>query len=161
MATGKLKVNAGINVGSSNSDPSGGQDGDMYYNTTTNVMRKHVNGAWHDFAFSVADIPSVTALTDGTNVALDASTGKTFTLTSTLTNPAIAAPTNPVDGQKILIKYKNSNASSVTLGLNAAFVFGSDVTGLTATPTGTMDYIGCEYDGTAAKWRVIAYSKGY
>ena len=108
---------------------------------------------------NISTTVSVT-LTDGASVALDASLGTVFTLTST-TSPTIAAPTNPTADQKIMIRYKNNQGGSVTLGLNSAFTFGSDIGALTATPNGTTDYIGCIYNSATSKWNVIAYAKGY
>ena len=102
------------------------------------------------------------ALTDGATPALDASKGYVFTLTST-TNPTIAVPSNPTNYQKITIIFTASGGSR-TLALNSGaggFSFGSDITGLTATPSGTTDYIGCQYNPTSSKWHVIAYAKGF
>ena len=102
------------------------------------------------------------ALTDGATPALDASKAYVFTLTSTQ-NPTIAVPTNPTNYQKITIVFTASGGSR-TLGLNTGaggFAFGTDITGLTATPSGTTDYIGCIYNPTSSKWHVVAYSKGF
>ena len=104
----------------------------------------------------------VSALADGATPALDASLGNTFTLTAA-GNRTIAVPTNAVDGQKIVIVHTASGAAR-TLALNTGaggFRFGTDITALTETASGKIDYIGAIYNGTASFWDVVSYSKGY
>lgn len=107
-------------------------------------------------------LSGVVTLTDGATPALDASLGNTFDLTAA-GDRTIAVPTNPVNGQRILIRHRASGGSR-TLSLNTGaggFRFGTDVTGLTATTSGATDYIGAVYDSTDGFWDVIAYVKGY
>jgi hypothetical protein len=102
------------------------------------------------------------ALADGATPALDASVGTVFRLAAA-GDRTIAVPTNPTDGQKIVIEHFASGGAR-TLALNSGaggFRFGTDVTALTQTVSGKTDYIGCIYNGTDSKWDVVAYSKGY
>jgi hypothetical protein len=72
-------------------------------------------------------------------------------------------PSNAVNGQKIVIRHF-ANGGSRTLALNTGaggFRFGTDITALTATGSGLMDYIGCIYNGVDSFWDVIAYTKGF
>ncbi len=112
---------------------------------------------------SLTDITAaVVSLTDGSTPALDASLGNTFLLTTT-TNPTIAIPTNPTNGQKIVIELTASGGSR-TLSLNSGtggFSFGTDITSLSATTSGATDLIGCIYNSTKNKWLVVAYIKGF
>ena len=104
----------------------------------------------------------VVTLSDGATPALDASLGQTFVLTAA-GDREIAIPTNPVDKQKITIVHIAS-AAERTLTLNSGtggFLFGTDITELTATPSGETDFIGCIYDTTLNKWCVVAYTKGF
>lgn len=106
--------------------------------------------------------PTVVELTDGATPAMDASLGSVFELTAA-GNRTIAVPTNPTDGQKIVIRHKASGADR-TLALNTGaggFRFGTDITALSATTSAKWDYIGCIYNGDDSKWDVVAYSKGY
>lgn len=105
---------------------------------------------------------TVVALSDGATPALDASLGNVFTLAAA-GNRTIAVPTNPVSGQKIIIRHLASGGAR-TLALNTGaggFRFGTDVTALTETASGKYDYIGCIYNAVDSKWDVVAYSKGY
>lgn len=102
---------------------------------------------------------AVVALVDAANPALDASLGNVFKLIATA-DRTIAAPTNAVSGQKIIIRF-NASGGARTLSLDAIFRFGTDITALTATNSGSTDYVGCIYNGTDTKWDVVAYSKGY
>lgn len=104
----------------------------------------------------------VTALTDGATPALDASLGNMFTLTAA-GNRTIAVPSNPTNGQKIVIIHLASGADR-TLALNTGaggFRFGTTITALSATTSGKKDYIGAIYNGADSKWDVVAYSKGF
>lgn len=114
-------------------------------------------------AFVKAVRETVVALVDGATPALDASLGTVFTL-SAGGNRTIAVPTNPRDGQKIIIRHQAGAGSNRTLSLNTGaggFRFGSDVTALTVTVTPKWDYIGCVYNATDSKWDVVAYIKGF
>lgn len=105
----------------------------------------------------------VFALTDGATVALDASLGNTFTLTSTQ-NPTINPPTNPTSGQKITIAFTAGGGSNRTLALSSSaggFAFGSTITALATTTSAKTDYIGCIYNAANSVWEVVGYVQGY
>jgi hypothetical protein len=107
--------------------------------------------------------PGPVTLTDGATVSLDAAAGKVFKL-SAAGNRTILAPTNATDGRGIIIAHTASAADrtlALTTGSAGAFIFGTDLTALTATTSGKTDYIGAIYDGTADRWRVISYVKGF
>ncbi|AYD81622.1 minor tail protein [Streptomyces phage Kromp] len=109
------------------------------------------------------DAPSqVISLTDGATIATDASRGRHFKVTIA-GNRTLSVPTNPVDGQRVIWEVVASGgARTLSLAGGAGgFVFGSDITALSATVSGKTDYIGAVYSATANAWRVIAYTKGY
>lgn len=101
------------------------------------------------------------ALTDGATVALDASLGNVFDLVAG-GDRTLLAPTNPIDGQKIILRHKASGANrTLTLTTGAGgFAYGSDITTLTATTSGATDYIGFMYNLASNRWHVISVSKG-
>ena len=106
--------------------------------------------------------PAPVPLADVASVALDAAAGKLFKLSAT-GNRTIAVPTNAVDGRSIVIAHK-SDATPRTLALTTGtggFAFGTDITALSATAANVTDYIGCIYDATAQRWRVVGVVKGY
>lgn len=104
--------------------------------------------------------PGYVTLSDGATVSLDASLGEVYTLTAA-GNRTIAPPTNPTNGQKIMIIHIASGADrTLTMNTSAGgFSFGTDITSLTATTSGKKDVIGCVYD--SSKWLVVAVAKGY
>lgn len=107
-------------------------------------------------------VGAVVTLVDGATPALDASLGFMFTLAAG-GDRTIAVPTNPTNGQKIVIRHLASGGAR-TLALNSGaggFRFGSDITSLTATASGKTDYIGCIYSSIDSKWDVIAVTKGF
>lgn len=105
-------------------------------------------------------------LTDGANVTLDSSLGNTFKLTAA-GNRQIDAPTNKPAStfvQKIVIAHEASGADrTLTLqtGVAGGFRFGTDITALTATTSGLVDYIGCIYNDADDRWDVVSYVKGF
>lgn len=104
----------------------------------------------------------VVALTDGSTPALNAKLGDVFTL-SAAGDRTIAVPSNPISGQRIIIRHTASGANR-TLALNTGtggFRFGTTITALTITTSGLTDYIECIYNVTANKWDVISYNKGF
>jgi hypothetical protein len=111
---------------------------------------------------SKAFIETVVALADGATPALDASLGNIFYLDA-VGNRTIAVPSNATNGQKIVIRHF-ANGAARTLALNTGaggFRFGTDITALTETGSGLMDYIGCIYNGVDSFWDVVAYTKGF
>lgn len=107
-------------------------------------------------------LPTIVTLTDGATPALDASKGTIYRLTSTQ-NPTIGIPTNPTDGQRIIIEFTASGGAR-TLSLNTGaggFEFGTDITALSQTVSGKMDRIEAMYNLSANLWGVIGYVKGF
>ena len=120
------------------------------------------NSANVSLSMSSAFVEKVVTLSDVFAPALDASLGNIFYLSST-TNATIAVPTNATSGQKIIIRHLASGAAR-TLSLNTGslgFRYGTDITALTSTSSGKMDYIGAIYNAVGSSWDVCAYSRGF
>lgn len=111
-----------------------------------------------------APAPSrVVTLTDGATVAINAMMGNVFRLTA-LGNRTLLAPTNPTDGQRIVIEHIASGGArtlALTTGTAGSFQFASaGLTALSATTSGTTDLIEFVYSATLARWRILSVSKG-
>lgn len=109
--------------------------------------------------------PPVVTLVDGATVALDASSHAPYYRLAAAGDRTLLVPTNPTDGQKIMVQHFASGGSSRTLTLTTgsagAFRFGTDITTLSVTASGKTDYIGANYNATDSRWDIIAYVKGY
>lgn len=106
-------------------------------------------------------ITGIVALVDAANIATDASLGNLFTVTLG-GNRNLSAPTNPIDGQKIIYKITQDGTGNRGLTFDAIFDFGLDIVSFTpSTGAGKTDYIGCIYSSSATKWNVVATSKGF
>lgn len=46
MSTNSFKIRSSLQLGNLSADPASGQNGEMYYNTSSNVFRTFQNGAW-------------------------------------------------------------------------------------------------------------------
>lgn len=117
-----------------------------------------------DVRDSVKPYPPVTVTYagSGTNSVINPALGTHFRLTGTGATPV--SITAGVDGQVIVLEYTASGgAFTATLATGTAhtFDFGTDITGTTATASGTTDYIQAVYNASAQRWRVIGYVKGY
>lgn len=104
----------------------------------------------------------VNAGTIATNYTPDVATGDVFEITLGAATVTINAPTNPTNGKKVLYRLKQDATGNRAVAWNAVFRFGTDITATTLTTTASKtDYVGTVYDGTAAKWDVVSFVKGY
>ena len=105
-------------------------------------------------------VPPV-ALSDGANIATDASLGNHFRVTLG-GNRTLDNPTNATDGQRAVWEFIQDGTGSRTITLGSEFAFGTDITGVTLTTTASKrDFMGAIYNSTATKWHIIAFTKGY
>ena len=103
----------------------------------------------------------VTGLTDQATITTDAAAGTIFTVTLA-GNRTLANPTNSVDGMKRIWRFKQDATGSRTISLGTDFRLGTDITAITLTTTAAKtDYMGAIYNGTDAKWDVVAFIKGF
>ena len=103
----------------------------------------------------------VATLTDNATIALNAALGTYFKVTLG-GNRTMGTPTNPTDGQRIVIEVTQDGTGSRTLDLGTAFVFGSSFTSITlSTAAGKIDLIGAIYSATKGKWLVTAFAAGF
>lgn len=104
--------------------------------------------------FAIADGTSITLNADTTDIATQANTQATGTLT-------MNAPTGtPVNGQKLLLRLTSTNVQ--TFSWNAIFLGSTDAALPTASSGGGKeDYMGFIYDSTAAKWHLLAKNFGF
>jgi hypothetical protein len=113
---------------------------------------------------AAAVYPAPVVITYAASATFNAQSGLTKIARVTATGAmTMTAPTNPIDGQKVIIEFTASGANqTLTMASGAGgFGFGSDITALTATVSGKVDRIGVIYNSAAALWLVVAYVKGY
>jgi hypothetical protein len=104
-------------------------------------------------------------LVDGATVELDvqaASEVKVFRLAA-LGNRLLGVPSNPTNGQLIIIQHYAAGGANRTLSLTTVFGgfrFGSVITSLSATLANKTDYILAVYNGADGYWDIVGVSKG-
>lgn len=106
---------------------------------------------------------SVVTLADAANVTIDPTLGNTFQLTAG-GNRTLLKPTTCRDGQEIILRHKASGSDRtliLTTGSAGAFRFGTDITSLAATTSGTTDYLKFMCNGTDNRWDVVSVVRGY
>lgn len=114
----------------------------------------------------VNDFPvGVVALSDAATISVNASLGDIFYCSSS-TDRTLGIPSgSPSNGQKMLLRWKNTDTVShiltLTTGSSGAYAYGGDITATIATAAGKTDYFSFIYDSTAARWHLIGYVKGY
>lgn len=113
----------------------------------------------------VSDSSEIVTIPNSAGPTFDAQDGLTQIARLVATaNRQIAAPTNPVDGQKVIIEHTASGGArtmSLVTGNNGQFRFGTDIAGLSETASGKTDRVGIIYSGAAQRWDVVAYAKGF
>jgi hypothetical protein len=102
-------------------------------------------------------VPRVSTTTSIATLAIDSSLYNQAVITAQAVALTIAAPTNPVDGQKLVIRIKD-NGTSRTIAWNGVF----RAIGVTLPVTTTISkivYGGCIYNSTDTKWDVVAVTE--
>ena len=143
-----LKIRNGTSYPGLASDPSDPADGDLYFNTTSQVFRQYTNGAWSNVgagtvtSVSVATAnglagtssggttPALTLSTtitgilqgDGTAISAASTTGSgnvVLATSPTLVTPALGTPSS------VVLTNATGTASSLTAGLSTSLAAGS------------------------------------
>lgn len=100
------------------------------------------------------------ALIDAANIATDVSLGNTFTVTLG-GNRNLSAPTNPIDGQKVIWIFTQDGTGNRTLTFDVIFDFGNLPTLILSSAAAKKDYMGAIYNSGSSKWNVVAYSQAF
>lgn len=110
-------------------------------------------------------VASPVTVTYAATTTIDASLGNHFRITLT-GNVTLAIPTNPIDGQHIIIELIQDATGGRTLTLattgTGCFNVTTAITGAIAltTAAGTRSYLGATYRTAGAKWDVLAFATG-
>lgn len=104
-------------------------------------------------------LPPVGDLVFGTTINTDASLANFFRVTLT-GNATLAAPTNMLNGQKIVWQVIQDATGSRVLTLASIFNLGT-MTLTWSTAPSKVDYLGAIYRQTANKLDVVAFQAGY
>lgn len=117
-----------------------------------------------DSAYAVAKVASlqtvngvvdrVVTTTDDATAVIDVTVTDTYELSAIANNTTFSTTGTPVDGQSIVIRYKDAGVSK-TLTWDAVFV-AIGVTLPTATTASKWGYVGCKYNSAAGKFHVLA-----
>lgn len=105
--------------------------------------------------------PAVTVLTFGNSITIDASSGNVFTLTLTASTGTLAAPSNPTDGQHILVCVTQGTGGSFTLSYDSTYKFGANGQPSLSTAAGSVDVLGFIYLAALSKWLCVGAALGF
>lgn len=104
--------------------------------------------------------PQALTITGGA-FTIDASTGNYFSVTLNAATIVANAPTNPADGQNLIIEITQDATGNRTVSWNAAFSFGSgSAPTLTISPA-AVDLVGFVYSSRKSKWLYVGAQLGY
>lgn len=104
--------------------------------------------------------PPVT-LTDAATIATNAALGNHFRVTLA-GNRTLGAPTNLIDGQRIMWEIKQDATGGRTLAYNSIFRFGTDLpSAVLTTVASKKDFLGGVYNLADNKIDVISFIRGY
>ena len=106
--------------------------------------------------------PSVVTLTFGTSIAVNAALGNDFRVTLTASTGTLANPTNPVDGQKIIVSIKQDSTGSRTMAFGTAYSFSTSLPSPTlSTAANAKDRLSFCYDANSSKWDFVGFISGF
>ena len=106
--------------------------------------------------------PSVVTLTFGTSIAVNAALGNDFRVTLTASTGTLANPTNPVDGQKIIVSIKQDSTGSRTMAFGTAYSFSTSLPSPTlSTAPNAKDRLSFCYDANSSKWDFVGFISGF
>jgi hypothetical protein len=106
--------------------------------------------------------PKVQTLTFGTSIAVDASLANQFRLTLTASTGTLANPTNPTDGQSIVVSVKQDATGGRTMAFGTAYSFSTSLPSPTlSTAANAKDRLVFIYDGNSSKWDFAGFIGGY
>jgi hypothetical protein len=106
--------------------------------------------------------PKVVTLTFGTSIAVDASQGNQFRVTLTASTGTLANPTNPVDGQAIVVNVKQDGTGSRTMAFGTAYSFSTSLPSPTlSTAANAKDRLNFIYDANSSKWDFVGFLSGF
>lgn len=111
--------------------------------------------------------PKVTALTDGSSIATNAALGNDFSVTIA-GNRTMAAPSSPLDGQKIMYAIKQDTTGSRLITWTSGtggFSFGSGSAPTLSTTASDLDLVAFRYSaaagGATGRWCYMGAGLGY
>jgi len=125
---------------------------------TLNVLTGSMNLSG-SLVFDGSIRPGVTTLVDGATINVDANLAEEFVVTLG-GNRTMAAPTNGVEGKKILFKIKQDGTGGRTLSWNSIYDFsgiGGSAPTLSTGPN-LADYVSFIYNSDVPKWYCLAAS---
>lgn len=103
----------------------------------------------------------VFSLTDAPSIAVNAALGNTARVTLG-GNRTLANPTNPGDGQNLVIEVTQDGTGSRTLAFDTAYVFSTTIPSVTlSTVIGAIDEISFKYNQPNGVWRIIGFVPGF
>jgi hypothetical protein len=105
--------------------------------------------------------PAVVMLTDGGEIAVDASRGNDFRVTIA-GNRSFANPANAADGQKIVFQITQGGQGSNTVTFASAYQFSAGLPQpALSTAVGYTDLLGFIYNASKGAWLFVAYVLGF
>lgn len=150
-----IENKSAVRLPSTTSDPTV-VDGEMWYRSDLKEFQIRADSISRGLITR-----SVTTLTDAATIAIDAADGNHFRVTLG-GNRTLGAPSNPIDGQRIMIEVIQDGTGNRTLAYNAVYAFGTDIPTPVITPTlNKRDFLGFVYNSSANKWYCIALAQGY
>ena len=113
-------------------------------------------------AFTGRVAPAVFALTFATTIAVNAALGNECNVTLTSSAGTLGSPSNPVDGQTLIVNVKQDATGGRTMAFGAAYSFSTSLPSPTlSTAANARDKLGFIYHAATSKWDFVAFVSGY
>lgn len=127
------------------------------------LATKADGGHTHGRPAPVTLADAATIATDAATIATDAASADHFRVTLG-GNRTLGAPTNPIDGHRVLWELIQDATGGRTLTLasgSGGFAVGADGPVTLSTAPGARDFLGAVYSAVLNRWLVLALAKGF
>jgi hypothetical protein len=105
--------------------------------------------------------PEVVNLTDAATIAVDASQGNDYRLTIA-GDRTLATPSNPTDGQKVIIQVTQGSGGGFTLSYGSGYEFSAALPQPPlSTAAGDTDLLAFVYNAAKSRWLLAAFVPGF
>jgi hypothetical protein len=105
--------------------------------------------------------PAVVALTDATNITVDASLGNDFRVTIAASR-TMGNPSNAVNGQQIIFQITQGSGGSSAITWGSGYEFSAGLPQPTlSTTAGQTDLLGFIFNAAKGKWLLAAFVNGF
>lgn len=111
--------------------------------------------------FTGRNVPAIASLTFAATILINAALANYFRVTLTASTGTLDAPSNPADGQPMIVEISQDATGGRTMAWNAAYLFSTSFPSPTlSTGANAIDILGFVYNAAKSKWLCVGQAIG-